>query len=395
MLIAGSAVGAGILGLPVQTGKAGVIPAGLTMVAIWGILLSTAWVLATRHMAGDDPQADLPTLYQRELGAWGKWLAVAGYLVIYYGIMVAYLAGAASVLANLLDMPEARNWLLLAFFAVSTALSLFGLDLVRRGNTLLMILILASFVFLIWQAGRQIEPERLLHAQWPLLPSTVPLILTALAFHNIIPSVCRTLGGRRRLVFRAMLAGTALPLVVCLIWTVAVVGALPLDQGAYSLQTALAANQPATVPLAASLSSPDVTTAGLIFSLCAILSSFLPVGAVLMVFLRDLLGPVLPERSRTLRALLVFAPPLAVVYLYPDLFLVALDVVGGVGLVLLYLILPALMLLKTRGARGGLTRLGGWILLLLAVGLLCIELLQELNRLGIGPDNEFWKLAGV
>ncbi|MCB2186256.1 MAG: tryptophan/tyrosine permease [Deltaproteobacteria bacterium] len=391
LLIAGCAVGAGILALPVQTGLAGLAPAGVGMVVVWAVLLASAWVLARLQLAGGDLDADLPTLYHRHLGPWGKWLAVVGYLIIYYGILVAYLAGAASVLAHLLDLPQEQPWLLLGFFVAVTGLALFSLELVRRGNALLMALLLASFVFLIWQAGRHIEPQRLLRADWPLLPSSIPLIVTTLAYHNLIPVVCRALDGQAHLVKRALLLGSSLPLLVCLVWMMVVVGSLPLTGEPFSLYQACQANEPATVPLACSLNTATVATAGLIFSLCAIITSYLPVSVALMAFLGDLLEPVLPQSSRALRALLVFGPPLAVVYLYPNLFLTALDVVGGLGVGILYLLLPALMLLRNPGPLGRFAGWAGWGLLVLALGFLALELQQELGWLSLGPGSEFWK----
>ena len=91
LLIAGAAVGAGILGLPVQTGMAGALPALIALSLMWLVSLTTSWIIADSYLRGNDAQADLASIYQHELGAWGKWLTVVGYLINYYGIMVAYL----------------------------------------------------------------------------------------------------------------------------------------------------------------------------------------------------------------------------------------------------------------------------------------------------------------
>jgi hypothetical protein len=98
LLITGTTVGAGMLGLLIKTGLSGLVPSLLGMIVVWGLMLITAWILAGRIIASDHTTTDLPTLFQQELGTPGKWLSIIGYLIIFYGLLVAYLSGASSIL---------------------------------------------------------------------------------------------------------------------------------------------------------------------------------------------------------------------------------------------------------------------------------------------------------
>jgi tyrosine-specific transport protein len=104
-----------------------------------------------------------------------------------------------------------------------------------------------------------------------------------------------------------------------------------------------------------------------------------------MGFWRDLW----PGAKRWSRAALTFAPPILVVYLYPDLFLQALDLAGGLGVGLVFGVAPALMLLRWRPASPW-VRLGGIALLVLFACIVGLELAQEAGWLQIHPNAEHW-----
>lgn len=385
LLLAGAAVGAGILGLPVQTGLAGFGPSliGLTIVAL--AMWVTAWILAEGLIKHGADKEDLAWLFHRELGSGGRWLTIAGYLINYYGVMVAYLAGAGAVLAALFDWETGRPLLTLGFFLPATALALFGVAIVRRGNALLMFFLGASFLYLLWRSWQGMEPARLTHTDWGYLPAVLPIIMCSLAFHNMVPLTCRTLEFKRKPILTALALGTFITLVLSVFLTVAVVGALPLNNGGASLWSAFQADQPATVPLAQKLNVPGIMTAGSIFSICAILTSYLAVGTALMGFWRDLW----PGAGRWSRAALTFTPPILVVYLYPDLFLEALNLAGGLGVGLVFGVAPALMLLRWRSVSPW-ARLGGWALLILFACVVGLDLAQEAGWLHLQPNVEHW-----
>ena len=387
LLIAGAAIGAGILGLPIQTGFAGLTPSLAGLVLLGCGLLFTAWVLAEHYMAAGKEDMDLPSLFHQQLGHSGLVMVVAGYFLNYYGIMVAYLAGAGSVLCQLFGAKGSENWLLLAFFVPATGLCVYGLRLVRKANAVIMAALGLSFVWLLAQTGSHVEPERLYRMDWGFLPSILPIIMCSLAFHNMVPVVCRGLKGERGPIVKALSLGMAIPVFVCVLWILVVIGAVPLDgHGGGNLMTAFTKNQPATVPLTTALNSPGITLAGMVFSLCAIFTSYLAVGTGLMNFWGDLWQK--GARTKALKVSLTFVPPLAVVYLWPELFLTALNVAGGVGVALIFGVAPALLVIKGRPGSIKPRPVLGWFMLALFCGMVCLELMQEFGFLAISPQVE-------
>ena len=157
----------------------------------------------------------------------------------------------------------------------------------------------------------------------------------------------------------ALLMGSLIPWVVGILCIIIVVGALPLTGGEGSLLSAFQHDEPATIPLAQALGRSEVTAAGLLFSIVAILTSYLATGSALAGFWRDLAAPIIKGRADWPHFLMTFGPPLVVVLAWPDLFLTALNVAGGLGLGIFIGLAPALVLLLRRPASWRAPRFSG------------------------------------
>ncbi|MBC7355780.1 MAG: Aromatic amino acid permease [Desulfomicrobiaceae bacterium] len=388
LVITGNMLGAGILGLPVKTGIAGFVPAIIGTVAMWALMLATALIYASQKSFAESAHADLPSFFQRELGNTGKWITIVANLIILYGLLTAYISGAAAVMESLLQRPLPAWIPMLFFFGVAAGLSAFGMDILRRGNTIIMILMWATFLALVLMTGQHVNPQRLAAIKWRFLPITLPILVTAFHFHNIIPSICRTMHFDFPAIAKTMALGTGIGLVMNILWSLVVIGALPLaGSGAGTIEYAFLHNLPATVPLADIVQNPFFTSCALTFALLAITAAFMANGTALSSFIGDLTASHLGSTRRGLVFALTFLPPLAIAILYPAIFLSALDLVGGVGICLIFGILPGLLVLKHSC---GLRKLGGWAILFCFALILLYELGQEFGLLHLAPDAEYW-----
>ena len=174
-MIAGNTIGAGILGFPILTGLAGFLPALVGLTAVWLIMWGTGYILADRMTIPGRESTGLPTLFSEDVGWHGKGIAMIGYLVNYYGIMVAYLSGATAITIKLLPIagtiPE--FYIVLAFFFIFTGFTLFGENVVRHGNFFLMTLLFVTFFALLIMAFGSVDTERLKFTDWSFFPATI------------------------------------------------------------------------------------------------------------------------------------------------------------------------------------------------------------------------------
>jgi len=391
LLVTGTSIGAGTLGVPITLGLSGPGPALLAVVLAWIVMMGTGWIISLGVIKSGQAGLEITSLYRLKLGNWAGWLTSSVYLVLFHGLLVAYLSGAASVLASLLGQHHGQHWLMLVFFLAAGGLTVFGLDLVRRCNLIFMLLLAGAFALLLGLCLNNYQAAHLSYQNWAFLPGAFPIILCAFGFHNMMPLTCYALDLDRRRIGLALVVGTGLALLCNALWVLAVAGALPVEgTGQVNLMAAYKLNQPATVPLAAALHSHLVTWAGLVFSLMAILTSYVGVGVALISFMRDLLSSWRQTAGRPLLSGLALLPSLVISWLYPGLFLEALNLAGGVCLILLFGILPSLMLLSRRADTGKAGRALGWLLLAGFCAFLCLEVLQEMGWLLIRPEMDHW-----
>ena len=82
LLIAGTTIGAGMLGIPLVTAGAGFIPAVVMTCAVFLLMLATGYLLleATLQM---HEGANFLSIAKRFLGVPGKWVTGISYLFLY------------------------------------------------------------------------------------------------------------------------------------------------------------------------------------------------------------------------------------------------------------------------------------------------------------------------
>jgi tyrosine-specific transport protein len=388
-LVVGNLIGVGILALPINTGLAGLGPAMVGMIVLGGAMFFSALVLGKEAVESKKENFNLPSLYQQYLGAAGKWVAIFANMLILYGLLVAYLTGGAAILANLFHIPTEYNWLLtLIFFTIITWVALMNTGLILKYNTLIMLCLLVFFFLMVFMGETRVQVSHYTFADWKFLPATAPIIVTAFHFHNIIPTISTSLNWNFSLLWKTMLLGMIMGFVMNALWIQTALGVLPLDDSANSLLASFQNNLPATVPMAKILGTPLFMIASLIFSLLAIMTSYLANSMGLMGFVRDMTENQLGITNRMVVILLTFIPPLAIALIWPEVFLQALNIVGGVGIVILFGILPSIIFLKKSTTSG--KKILGVIMLLLFLGCLACEIGQETGIMRIRPEMEHW-----
>ena len=185
---------------------------------------------------------------------------------------------------------------------------------------------------------------------------------------------------------KAMLIGMIIGFAMNAIWIIVGIGALPMA-GPDSLDQAFQANIPATVPLSQLIGSNFFITCAMIFAFLAIVTFYVANGLGLMGFIRDLRENLFGTKNKMLVATFSFGPPLLVSFLYPNIFLKAMDVVGGVGIMKLFEILPSIIAYKK--AKISAMRILSLVICAAFSLFLVMELCQEAGLLRIKPEVEY------
>ncbi|XPV77468.1 MAG: aromatic amino acid transport family protein [Desulfovibrio sp.] len=391
LIIVGNMLGAGILALPVTLSAAGFGPSILGAALSCCFMFWTAVIYSRQKTLVENENADLPTFFEAELGPVGKWLTVIANLIILYGLLVAYMSGVTTTVTSLVGTDIPPMLVTVLFFAVGVGVISFGMSILERCNALFIIVMAISFAMLVFLAMPQVEIPRLDRHMWVYLPAGLPVLVTAFHFHNIIPTICRGLQYDRKAITTAVLGGCISGLVINVIWIVVVLGAVPFDSGnGLDLISAFHKNLPATIPLSKIINSPLFTQAGLVFALFAMTTSFMANGTALYSFVQDLASNTFNIQSKKVAWGIAFLPTLFVSLVYPDIFIKAMDIVGGIGINIIFGLLPAVLVWKYAGENK--TARYASVLLFLFFGfILGFEIMQEMGLTHISPDTEYWK----
>jgi tyrosine-specific transport protein len=361
LLIAGTATGAGMLGIPLITAKAGFLPAMGITVGVWLFMLATGllYLEATLWM---HQGANVLSMSRRFLGKGGRVMAGGTFLFLYYCLMVAYYAAGTPIFAAFFGLELSLATYLL-FGAVFGGVVVFGLKAVDRINYVLMAAMILSYVGLVGVGLPEVVSERFVSRDWSKAVFAAPILFSAFGYHNIIPSLTKYFDQNARVMRRSIFWGTSIPLVIYLVWQWLIIGVVP----GVAIDEALALGRPATAALQSLTGSPWVMQLGQFFAFFAIITSMLGVAFSMVDFLADGLGMGASSVARRLPlCLVVFIPPFLFSALDPAIFVTAIGFAGGFGEAFLNGLLPVAMVWVGRYRRelGGKEQLGGkkWML---------------------------------
>ncbi|XP_027772193.1 uncharacterized protein LOC107017875 isoform X2 [Solanum pennellii] len=407
-LIIGTSIGSGILALPQKTSPAGIIPSSIALTMCWAFLLIEALVLVEINVGllkknkvkfedGELEIISIRTMAEETLGEWGGALATVTCVFLGYTSLVAYISKSGDILCHLVNLPES----FLGFFFTSLFTILISVggtkatDQVNQWLTALMIgLLLAIEVLIILYGGWSGNEGS---SDWGKVPSTIPVLMFSLVYHDLAPVLCAYLEGDLKRIRASVLIGGLVPLLALLVW----------DAIAFGLSSQVdQVVDPVELLLRVKWSGVSYMVQA--FSLLAVGTSLIGTLLSFSEFLKEQLNNLnLQSRvsTRTLQrsnsqkwwirnnlgftaTAIAIAPPLLLSTAIPDAFSAATDIAGGYCMTMLYGILPPAMAwamhnnkvkdseTKISIARPALISVG-----LVACGIVAVQVLQDLSML--------------
>lgn len=365
LLVTGTAIGAGMLGLPLISSQAGFFPAAMLLILCW-LAMYLSGLLTLEVNVALPVSSSFISMADATLGKKGKWLAWATFSLLLYSLMAAYLSAGGEMVETGLTLffhgspptIAGLHWGPFPWLCMGIGIMYAGTRWVDQINRVLLVGLLGSFLGLLGTLLPHIDLSLLSRHNPGQVISSLPVMVTAFGYHVIIPSIRTYLAegkpvhlckSHAHTLARVLFLGSALPLCVYLIWEAAVLGVLPW-RGPHSLSHLVHLSHPV-----AGLSNALSTTVhsailawdlqGFIFF--ALASSFLGIALSLFDLLADGLGMQRTPKKRLLLALLTLLPPFLYAEYYPKGFIFALSY-AGIFVAVLNIILPAAMAISVR-----------------------------------------------
>lgn len=345
-LVAGTAIGAGMLALPIATAK-------------FGFLLTLAIMFVTTAIMGylGKQIAKLCILYSHHdsMGAIvGEILGRPGHIVmniawvgLFYAILSAYTAGGSSILIKTLRLSLPDYIMQAIYILVLATPILISKKVVDLSNRTLLIVKLGLFITLLVSLTSRISLENYERIESSGLFSLLPLLMTAFAYHIIIPAIVKFVGKDSKNFGKIFYGGSLICFVVYSIWISVALGVLPYE-GSISFKEIIANGSDIGdfVHTLGSISgNTHISAVVQGFSLIAIITSFLGVGMGFMDYWESLASKT--SCKRLVQAIFTFVPPYICAVFYPQGFVSALGL-AAIALSLISAIIPAICMIKIR-----------------------------------------------
>lgn len=342
LLIAGSCIGIGTLGLPVNTAMAGFTPSLLMFFVSWLFMMSTGLLLLEVNLYFQK-EVNLITMADKTLGKVGQAVTWALFLFLFYSIMVAYSTGSGELVADFFDevfsLTIPRQLGSFAFVSLLGVFVYFGAFAVDRLNRILMAGLVITFFLLVMVGMPHVQSKFLEYINWRECLWALPVMIISFGYHNLVPSLTTYLDFNPKKMRFAIVVGSAIPLFGYLVWEWIVLGLIAPE----NFETAIVQGNMVTHTLKTVVGRSWVVDIMESFAFFAIVTSFIGVALSFVDFLADGFQIKKNRSGKAVVCIIALAPPLFFSMLYPQLFIKAVNYAGGFGAVILFGVLPALM----------------------------------------------------
>ncbi|MEQ4624173.1 tryptophan permease [Providencia manganoxydans] len=354
MIIAGTAVGAGMFSIPMVT--SGVWFTGSIVLLIYTVacmLLSGLMILEANmnYPAG----ASFHTMVKDLLGP--VWNSINGLSITFvlYILTYAYISAGSSIissnLSDYMEMPQAISGLvfalIVAFFVWLSTRAVDRLSTILIGG--MVITFMMSIGGMVTTASPSILFNQVEHGDTHYLPyalAALPYLLTSFGYHGNVPGLVKYYNKNSRSVVLSLVYGAVITVAIYILWQYAIQGNIPRSAfvqireegnniGALLNQMNLSTNS--------SFISQFLT----LFSYMALASSFLGVSLGLFDFIADFFKFNDNQQGRLKSALITFLPPTVFALVFPNGFIYAIGF-AGLAATIWAVIIPALMARASR-----------------------------------------------
>lgn len=384
LLITGSAIGGGILALPIATSEQGFISSSLLVFFCWFIMTVSA-LLILEITLWLPKNTNIISMARVTLGPLGQIIAWITYLLLLCSLLAAYIAGGSDFFQNLLDLAHIRlpHWAVSVLFTVVFGYIVYlGISAVDYTNRALMTIKFVTLFLLIGLISSHVSLAKLASSQVTHIARGVTVAMVSFGYATIVPSLRNYFHDDVKKLRTVIIIGSLIPLICYIAWDMVVMGVIPREghDGLIDMLHSGRSTSDFVNQLSIILNQELITSIVHIFTSICLLTSFIGVALCLVDFLAD--GFQVEKKGRTnfLVCAAAMIPPLLIVLFNPGIFIAALAY-AGVYCIILLIVLPTLMVWRGRYHKmiaKGYQVFGGKPLLLLLLIVSVLIILQDL-----------------
>lgn len=227
-LVSGTAIGAGMLALPIVLAKFGLIFSTVLMVLTWFICYLSALLNLELNLRCE---TGLPIgkLAEKFSGKKSGFFGSFSLLMLCYSLLCAYIYGGASAISSIDNFPFSISYTALFYAAalmMAMLLSIRKIDILNRflflGKVLVTLIILFVALFYIDVDNLPLKTQQPINLKD--LNIVLPIVFTSFGFHVVFHTLVKQTNKNAELLKKAFFWGSFVPLVLYLVWTLIICG---------------------------------------------------------------------------------------------------------------------------------------------------------------------------
>ncbi|MEZ9196770.1 amino acid permease [Shewanella sp. 10N.286.54.B9] len=381
-IVAGTAIGGGMLALPLATASLGTIPALLLLVVIWGVSIYTSLLMLEINLRAG-VGLNVHAITGKTLGKLGQLIQGGSFLSLLFALTMVYLMGGSSLLESKMELVgmEMDNQLaVLLFTAIFGGFIAVGVRWIDKVSRVLFTSMIALLVIVVAYLLPEVDMALLMNNSTAgivagsdltnLWLAAVPIVFTSFGFHVCIATIVRYLDGDAISLRKVLIIGSTIPLVCYILWLMVTLGTLG-GKTVYGFEGSL----PLLVTALQGVADSAILQQFIdLFANLALVTSFLGVTMSLFDYVAELTRAKDNALGRAQTWLLTFIPPLLCALYYPDGFFQVLGF-AAIPLVVMIIFLPIAMALGQRKQNLGGYQVSGGSAALTAAGVLGVGII--------------------
>ena len=365
-LIAGTAIGGGLIALPMVLAPLGIVISSVIMILIWIIAYYSSLInLQLNLLAGKG--LSLGELAHHFSGPWVRFLGMVSLKLLCYALLAAYISATVSMATTLIKPLVSQEYhqylpfiLSIGVAVILSAVFLSPIKLVDYLNRLLFFTLIGLLIFLIFSLVLNVQGKYL-----PLWPSVnlqklqswrcaIPVIFTSFGFQVVFHTLTNYCDKDAVILKKSFFWGSLIPTILYIIWTITSLGAVNgVNDGFFQRIVDQQVSIGAFIDYlstSSNIASINILVWGV--SILAIITSAIGVGLGLQDTWKEKLDFVpktyprfLPKR--VVATVLTVIPSAVIALFIPNAFIKGLGFAGMI-LVVIALLLPIYLLLKIK-----------------------------------------------
>ncbi|WP_176604901.1 aromatic amino acid transport family protein [Candidatus Azoamicus ciliaticola] len=346
LIIIGSSIGAGVLGMPITCSLVGLIPSVILMLIIALYMSETAKII-TRLLIKTQSE-DLSVAFKKNLSTSNYTISLITYGFLFITIIAAYISKSSTLLKTIIDTTAYTNININICYIIIISTMILILNSkntqFKYANNILTIALISVFLIIILQNSKsEINITNIEKININNIKYVYPILITSFGFHNILPYLKNEFKNNEKKLNKSINIGIIITLLIYIIWISFII---IFKNNYYKLDDIENYNSDKIITELLIIKKNNNLTITIVntFSFLAIITTIFGITISMNFFFKKIFTEI-PEK---IIKILIIIPPIILMKLNTNIFFTALEISGGILTLTIFGLMPIIAIKKQK-----------------------------------------------